>query len=804
MSTATTELRATIFPDLAAGKRRELSLSWEALVERVRAPQEHATKERMPLIKLARFGDARSAGGSLRHDANIEFVYGIEGDYDAGEVSLADAATLLAERDVCAVLYSSPSSTPERPRWRVLAPLSSPCAPAMRRELVGRLNAVLGGILAPESFTTSQSFYVGRAKTAAHYEMQEVRGARCIDELDIEPQYPINGHANVGPSAAAEAVGNDPILRTLRERGLLKRQVKPGTWAIACPWEGEHTGAGGETATVYLLPAFDGRQSAGFRCLHGHCTGRTLRDLLAYLDVRGPAERRRNGAGDAEVSERHGEPQDAPAADSDGAAWPAPQPLTAKVAAEPYPLDALPDTIRGAVEEVQSFVQAPVPLVASCALSAVSVACQALVDVERAARLQGPVGLFLLTIADSGERKTTADGFFTSVLREHDKKQAELGEPEIRQHRAKLAAWEAQCAGIAAAIREATKSGKPTGKQEAELARLHQERPEAPRIPRLLYSDVTPEALGWSLAKGWPSAALLSSEAGAVFGSHGMGADSVMRNLALLNIAWDGGTLHSDRRTTESWSVSGARLTAGLQVQEPTLRAFMDRAGALARGSGFLARFLVAWPESTQGFRPFTEAPEHWPRLAAFNRRLAAILEQPAPLTEQGSLAPQLLTLAPAAKEAWIALHDAVEAELRPNGELADVRDAASKAADNVARVAALFHLFEGAGGPIGPDAVARAGRIVAWHLNESRRFFGELALPAELADAIRLDGWILDYCRERSTCTVAKNHVRQHGPLRHGDRLNAALRELEELDRVRIDKQGRRLSLRVNPELLR
>ena len=34
--------------------------------------------------------------------------------------------------------------------------------------------------------------------------------------------------------------------------------------------------------------------------------------------------------------------------------------MTTKVDPAPYPLDALPDTIRAAVEEVQSFIKAPV------------------------------------------------------------------------------------------------------------------------------------------------------------------------------------------------------------------------------------------------------------------------------------------------------------------------------------------------------------------------------------------------------------------------------------------------------------
>ena len=153
-----------------------------------------------------------------------------------------------------------------------------------------------------------------------------------------------------------------------------------------------------------------------------------------------------------------------------------------------------------------------------------------------------------------------------------------------------------------------------------------------------------------------------------------------MRNLATLNQLWrDGNTFFTiDRRTSESFTVRGARLTVALQVQEPTLLEFFDRSGALARGTGFLARFLVACPESTQGFRPFTEAPASWPHLAAFHRRIAAILNQPAPIDEAGALTPPMLSLAPEAKTAWIEYHNAIEGELASGGELYDVRDVAS------------------------------------------------------------------------------------------------------------------------------
>lgn len=493
----------------------------------------------------------------------------------------------------------------------------------------------------------------------------------------------------------------------------------------------------------------------------------------------------------------------APADDSDGNGWPDPHPLAAKVEPEPYPLDALPLPIRAAVEEVAGFVKAPVPMVASSALAALSLAIQAHADAKRAERLHGPVGLFLLTIADSGERKSTCDGFFTRAIRDYEEVQAEAAKPALKDHKAAIEAWEAKRGGVKERIRQLAKDNKPTAGMESALRDLEYDKPEPPRIPRLLYADATPEALAYGLAKQWPSGGVVSAEAGIVFGSHGMGKDSVMRNLGLLNQLWDGTSLTIDRRSTESFTVRGARLTVALQVQEPTLREFFTRSGALARGTGFLARFLVAWPESTQGQRPFTDPPANWPHLAAFHRRIAAILDQPAPIDEDGALTPPMLPLTPEAKAAWVEYHNAIEGELSSGGELYDVRDVASKSADNAARLAALFQMFEGAGGAIGADAFEGASRITAWHLHEARRFFGELALPAELADAARLDSWLIEYCQRERTHLVPTREAQRLGPIREKEKLTTALRELEELDRVKVAQEGRRKTIKVNPALV-
>lgn len=133
------------------------------------------------------------------------------------------------------------------------------------------------------------------------------------------------------------------------------------------------------------------------------------------------------------------------------------------------------------------------------------------------------------------------------------------------------------------------------------------------------------------------------------------------------------------------------------------------------------------------------------------------ILNLPAPIDDTGALSPALLSLTPEAKALWVAFHDAIESDLRSGGELYDVRDVASKTADNAARLATLFHVF-GRGDTsdtIDADSFERASRIAAWHLHEARRFFGELALPEELAAAARLNSWLIDYCRRERTSIV-------------------------------------------------
>jgi len=480
--------------------------------------------------------------------------------------------------------------------------------------------------------------------------------------------------------------------------------------------------------------------------------------------------------------------------------WPEPQSLDRDAAqSEPYPLDALPGAIGSAVREYQAYGQQPIALVASSALAVVSLAAQGLADVARDERLRGPLSLNFLIIAQSGERKTAADKALGAALAEWERERADALRDEIKRNRAALDAWAAEQDGIKAAIKAAVRK-KPdeADKLRQRLTDHALQKPAELIAPRLRYEDVNPQSLAFMLAAGHPSAALWSDEGGMVTGSHGMGKESLLGFTAGLNRLWDGGAIHHDRKQAQSVHLEGRRLTVSLMMQPLVLRELTQRGGGLTRGSGFLARYLVAAPRSTMGERQYREPPRGTPSLAAFQKRIRELLDANLPLDEQGRLSPTLLRLSPGAFSIWREYHDEIEHELRPLGDYATVCDFAAKSAENAARIAGCVHVFEGAPGAILHETMQRAVALARWYLREALRVLDVLDEPQAWTDARLLDNWLA----EAGDSPVRDVLRLGPAPLRDKARRNAAIEVLSDLGRARIERDGRRQTLARNPAL--
>ena len=293
-----------------------------------------------------------------------------------------------------------------------------------------------------------------------------------------------------------------------------------------------------------------------------------------------------------------------------------------------------------------------------------------------------------------------------------------------------------------------------------------------------------------------------------MFGSHGMSSDSAMRNMATLNKFWDGESIRVTRQDSDKdILLSDRRLTLSLAIQASTVRAFFDGSKGLARGTGFGARFLIAWPKSTQGFRLYKEPTHNTPHLAAFKRRTLELINTPLTIDDEtGAIQTHNLILSTKAKAVWIKFFNDTEQELRTGGELTNIKDVTSKAADNATRIAALFHVYEhGITGAITEDHMIRACSLMFWYLLESRRFFGEIALPKEIGNATLFDSWLIDYCKDNKATKISTMLARQLCPnaIRPKAAHEETIKNLIELGRLRIVKDGKKKWLEVNPKLL-
>jgi hypothetical protein len=437
--------------------------------------------------------------------------------------------------------------------------------------------------------------------------------------------------------------------------------------------------------------------------------------------------------------------------------------------AQEYPLGALPLSIRNAVSEMQCIMKAPLSMVANSALGAISLACQNVADVKLPHNKIAPSSLFFVTIADSGERKTSVDSIFMSGIEAHERNiQSEYLESKGK-FEAQNRVWQIQKSVLEKKI--AKIGADKNDDLENQLISLIKSKPNFPQRPHLIARDITPEALAASLRTS-PSMGLMSNEAGSIL--NGRAAEQ----LPMLNYIWDGSAYSVSRKNGDDFVLSGARLTVSLMVQRKTFQRFLDGRGILARDNGFLARCLFAQPFSTQGTRhqfsidaPKLQAIEH------FGKRVSDVLLNSNTNTPAER---QVLEFTPEALQTLIAYSNEIETSIGFGGVYQHIKDAASKSMENAARMAALFHIFEKAEGQISKLHVDGAIEICKWHLNEFRCIFDPVPkTPQFELDGIRLEKWLYEKYTTENRVIFERNRLLQYAPIRDRIRRNCALQFL-------------------------
>jgi putative DNA primase/helicase len=117
--------------------------------------------------------------------------------------------------------------------------------------------------------------------------------------------------------------------------------------------------------------------------------------------------------------------------------------------------------------------------------------------------------------------------------------------------------------------------------------------------------------------------------------------------------------------------------------------------------------------------------------LAQLNARILQLLKVPLVYDDNHVLKPTPINFSPPAQALWIEYHDTIERQLSPDGAYCEVKDVAAKSAENVARLAALFHLLIfGRGASIDDEIMRQAIDVGQWYLNETQSLLREMAVP--------------------------------------------------------------------------
>jgi hypothetical protein len=442
-----------------------------------------------------------------------------------------------------------------------------------------------------------------------------------------------------------------------------------------------------------------------------------------------------------------------------------------------YPINAFHLVIREAAYEVLEHTKAPDALIGMAFIHGLTLSCQGLVDVRLPTGQVKSVSQNMLIIAESGERKTTVYDLVLKPVKDADNESILMYRSRLEQFKIEDELWHATFKGISRAISKAKSKGELTTELEQQLSEHGRLKPKKPRLRYYLRQDMTSKAIMEALDGDGESIAISIDEGHVYFKSASSSC------FGLHNQIWDSPeSLSLNRADLEFLFAKHPRESVCIMTQSAPFKAYIEKRGSVARGSGYWARYLVAWPQSTQGYRGVKPGEQIWKYLPKFHARVNELLEEYRIMIESGKVERKIVEFSEDAKARWYELAAQVEGMLRPGEYLSDINDFASKIMEIIARLAAAMHYFNGEGGKITHDTLERSFILVRWHIEEFKFLFSpQCVMPQDQADAHDVAIWL----RARrwqginSDTFVPKNDVRKSGPVREINRLNDALKLL-------------------------
>jgi hypothetical protein len=425
-----------------------------------------------------------------------------------------------------------------------------------------------------------------------------------------------------------------------------------------------------------------------------------------------------------------------------------PQPLF-REAKKPkdFPLQALGKRLFYAAMALKKSVQAPDALIGQSLLGAAAMATQAHIDVVADGRCY-PTSLALISVAPSGERKSSVD---KEALHSHyavEKEQIQKYEQELKVFKKKEEDY---------LLHKRVSNNKKDPKQ-IPLPRI--DPPVPPRSEISFMEEPTYEAIVKAFPNGRPSMGLFSDEGGRFAGGHAMNSDNFLKTITGLSSLWDGKPISRSRGTEGTSKLFGKRLSLHLMFQPRVSKLFTSN--EVISDQGFLSRCLIVSPESNIGNRLYKAVDLNSDSdILEYRALMKKIFSMPLPcLPGTNDLSPRQIALNSEDRDLWISFHDSIEVKQKENNELYSIRGFASKAAEQVLRISAILTFIDDQNAThITRYSLESAIELVEYYLSEALRLHNDSVIDPDLLLADKLLKW----CQQFSEVYLVQ--IYQNGP---------------------------------------
>lgn len=356
-----------------------------------------------------------------------------------------------------------------------------------------------------------------------------------------------------------------------------------------------------------------------------------------------------------------------------GPKWNAPIPFD-EVELPIFPVEALPAPLCDWVQAVAENTETPVDMAAVCALAVLSCALQGKFKIFPKHGYGEPLNLYILIIANSGERKSPIVRLMTRPIYQYEESENKRRQEQMEVDQANLSSWKKQIDAL-------DRDGKAN---EAAKLRTKYRELECNRIKplRLIADDITPEALTSLLSENKGLLTIISTEGG-LFDTLA-GRYSNMVSIDTMLKAYSGDRIRVDRKGRESEVINDPALTMLLSAQDNVLEGLMRN--DVFKSRGLNARILYCRPKSKVGTRHF-DTPELPPELESeYHKLMYTLLQIPYP---EGGV-PKVIRLSPKAYKRVNSFFDWLEPQLV--SELEHMDGWGGKFVGNTLRIAGLLH----------------------------------------------------------------------------------------------------------------